>query len=329
MKYEEFMKADRFGAFLEFVSVKEAKDTGVIPKSYHNIFADECDCGSEMMIARNRKKIMCCNPRCPVKLGHRLSEMLTRFGCPNIGPGISKSIINQTWEFLRYKSHLEVFLLPAEKYPMVLQGTTALDFKYAIEQVKSSELTLAGYIGKLALPKLDKKALDIFEDYNLIEDFVNDYKANGGLVKFLASKGIHDLKIAYYIYDSLPDLYLAEILKSGKVKEKAIAKTYICLTGRLKLDGLPITKENYISWLNTCATAKDGTVLYEFIKSSAKETVPYIVYTTPSTDDKYLVGKRREEDYLESTGTHKQVLIKPEELEEKVKKVVEEYEQGL
>ena len=331
LKFEEFIKKDQenFNAFSEFISVSRAKEEGVIPKEYNSIFDNDCKCGSEMMIQRNRKKLMCCDPRCRIKIGLRLAETFKRFECDNLGPGTSSSIINQTWEYLKYKSHIEALLMPEESFPMVLTGAKSLDFKYAIERIKGTKITLASFISKLALPKMEDKAIDIFENYKMVDEFVNDYKAHGGLVRLLALKGIRDLKVAYYIDECLPDLYLGEMLIEGKVKDTALVNTYVCLTGRLKLDGLPITKQNYIAYLNEESIAKDGKVIYEFIPCSAKESVPYIIYTNPSADDKYLVGVAREKEYLQGTGEHKQILIKPEELLEKVRKVVKEYEHRL
>lgn len=51
MTFEEMKKDhDHYDAYKDWVSVVEAKKTGLIPKKYHKYFPDTCDCGSENII---------------------------------------------------------------------------------------------------------------------------------------------------------------------------------------------------------------------------------------------------------------------------------------
>lgn len=328
MKFEEFKKKDDVKAFDDFISVKEAKALGIIPKEYDEIFNEECQCGSDMIIKTNRKQLMCCDPRCKIKLGYMLAEVFARFEVADLGPKTCKSIIVQTYDRLKYKSHLEPLLMEPEVYPRVLAGSKGIDFVYGVNKIKTSKLTFGSLIARLGLPSLDKTAGDMFDEYPNVDSFVADVSKHKGVINLLESKGIHDLKKAFYIKEFLPELYLAEILMQGNLKDLAVSKIEVCLTGRLSFDGMAITKGAFLEYLNTKSIAKDGKVLYEFSKSTAKETVPYIIYSKKSADDKFLTGLRRQK--VEDTAkTGKQILIKPEELYEKVRKVVEIYEREL
>ena len=54
MTFEEMKKDhDHYDAYKDWVSVAEAKKTGLIPKKYHKYFPDTCDCGSENIIKNN------------------------------------------------------------------------------------------------------------------------------------------------------------------------------------------------------------------------------------------------------------------------------------
>lgn len=329
MDYKEFVESDKFRAFTEFISVEMAKEQGIIPVEYFNIIKDKCVCGSDMIISRNRKKLMCCDPRCKIKLGFRLAKTFEKFECKNLGPSTCKSVINQVWDKLKYKSHVEALLLTPSEFPRVLDGAKGQDYKIGLYTIQNSSLTLANVIAKLGLPELDTTAREIFSNYKSVDEFIEAVDKSGNLITFLSKLGIHDRKVAYYINDSIPDFYLAEQLVGDNIKDIAFKQVNICLTGRLKYDGLPITKTNYLKFLNESSIASDGTVIFEFNQCSAVDSVPYIVYSSVSDNAKYLAGLERERKYLQQTGKQKKILVTPEELVNIVAKVVKEYEQQL
>ena len=72
---------DKMGAFLNFISVREAKEVGIIPDFAAEYFPERCQCGSEMILDKfSRARLQCCNPFCSVKQAYMLSEMFRRFG---------------------------------------------------------------------------------------------------------------------------------------------------------------------------------------------------------------------------------------------------------
>ena len=122
MIYDEFKKLDEYNAFAEFISVSQAKSSGIIPESFHNIFQDKCKCGSDFIISENLTQLQCCDPRCKIKMGHTLADILARFDCKNLGPATCLSIMSECYDKLKYKSPVEVLMMDIKDYPPVLSG---------------------------------------------------------------------------------------------------------------------------------------------------------------------------------------------------------------
>ena len=116
---------DKYGAFYQYVTIRDAKEMGIIPKQYEEVFPDFCECGSENIIKKSLTQAMCCDPRCKVKLAYALSEMFSRFGVKGVGDETCKKMIYGIYDKLKYKSHLEVFLLEYADYPSSLIYTAA------------------------------------------------------------------------------------------------------------------------------------------------------------------------------------------------------------
>lgn len=63
MLFSEFKeKYGKYQAYAGWVTIADAKDLDMIPEAYHNVFKNECECGSENIIAPNMKRLMCCDP---------------------------------------------------------------------------------------------------------------------------------------------------------------------------------------------------------------------------------------------------------------------------
>lgn len=75
----------------DFVTVKDAMLSGLIPDSYHSLFEKytNCDdnyCKAPLIINYNRTVMKCSNPYCPKILSHRVLKVYNRFGIMNFGP---------------------------------------------------------------------------------------------------------------------------------------------------------------------------------------------------------------------------------------------------
>ena len=75
----------------DFITVKDAMLSGLIPDSYHSLFNNyvTCDdkyCGSPLIINRTRTVLKCSNPNCAKILASRVLKVYNRFGVMNFGP---------------------------------------------------------------------------------------------------------------------------------------------------------------------------------------------------------------------------------------------------
>lgn len=77
-------------AFKEFLTVKDAMESGLIPDSYHELFSkylicNDPYCESPLMINQNRTVMKCSNPNCPKILASRVLKLYVRFGILDFG----------------------------------------------------------------------------------------------------------------------------------------------------------------------------------------------------------------------------------------------------
>ncbi len=151
MTLEELRERDYWGAFDEWISVKEAKDIGNIPEDYHYLLRDYCECGSERMIKKNNKSWTCVDPKCPIKMAKSMVEIFNRFGIKEIG---YKSCLNaelKEWEF----------------------GESLKDkYETALIRIRSERLTLTELISLIALPEIRGKASMLVGDFKNLQDII-------------------------------------------------------------------------------------------------------------------------------------------------------------
>ena len=314
--FNDLKSYDKYNAFEDFLSVIDAKEQGVIPDDYINFFPEYCECGSEIIIRKELTQIQCCNPRCKLKMGYMLNEMLDRFGCKDIGPATCLGIMNEMERKLDYFSPVEMLSLPYEKYPLVLRGAKGDDFLRAVTKIRKTKLTLAELVSKLAIPTLEENGRKIFEAYSSIMDLLKQAISEGGIDKFLINRDIHDRMKMFYLREFMEDIARAQIALHDNIRLKAFSRIDICITGSISPKGANVrNKREYVELLNDIATTSEGQRLIEIRMTSAKHSVKYIVADYQSSSEKYRVGKERG------------VLITSTELMNEIRKVVQEYEQ--
>ena len=316
MTFGELKKLDKYDAFSEFESVIEAKNKKIIPEDYIDFFPEHCECGSEIIVKRELTQLQCCNPRCKLKMGYMLSEMLDRFGCKDIGPATCLSVMNEMERKLDYYSPVEMLSLPYEKYPLTLSGAKGDDFLRAVTKIRKTKLTLADLVAKLAIPTLEENGRRIFEAYSSVMDLLKQAVSEGGIGEFMEHRDIHDRMKMFYLKEFMEDIARAQIALQDNIRLKAFSNIDICITGSISPQGISVrNKREYIDYLNDIATTSSGERLIEIRMTSAKHSVKYIVADYASSSDKYRVGKERE------------VLITSTELMNQIREVVQEYEQ--
>lgn len=321
MEFSELKSNDRYNAFQNYISVKEAKETGIIPVSYHTIFKDRCLCGSENIVRLSDNKenadaitsVQCCNPRCYIKLAGNLAQMMRKYEISDFGFETAKELISYTYPNLEHKSHLDVLLLNGEDLPY-LAGSRITALGQLVTQLVKSKQSLAQLLSSIGIPQWDSSIYPVAKDFSSVIEIVDAINKAGDTRNFLAQYGIRSIQKIYYFEEYIPDMYIAEyIIGQANIRKKAIRSIKIAITGELYFNGKRTTKSEYINILNDISVTKDGIQIFEFTQTSGAVTAPYVVADLVSTSAKYLTGKRNN------------TLITSNQLYDKIKKVVNEY----
>ena len=314
MNYSEFQTLDSNSAFAEFTSVANAKATGLIPNSYHTIFKDKCVCGSDNIISKNLAHLMCCDPHCPVKQGFQLAELFKRFEFPNIGPEKAKHIVFGLHDLFKENSVMEIFKIASENPSAILSityGNLVID---GISQIKQKEFSFPDLIRMLAIPTLDDTARRITENINNSDELLSQIEKLNGASNFFVAKGIKDKKCAFYLEKHIMDIVFADHYLRRSLRKLGLQKIVIVITGSVTVNGTYVSQDQLVTLFNKASVAKDGTQLFEFVNTKARKSTQYIVASFPSNSASYVEGKRRG------------VLYTPEQIMEKIRKVVEDYD---
>lgn len=285
-----------------YTTIRNAKDEGLIPAIYQDpedpsggVFPDYCNCGSENVISYNLKRAKCCDPRCPIKLGYTLSEMFTRFGIKGVGDAICSKMVKGTYDKLQYKSHLEVLLLNPTDYPVSVRGSAAAyDFYRGFLQMQTRELTFPDLVANLGIEGLGSNTKKLLEGIQSFEHLADEIEKAGSTKMFCIHRGVADENVVANLYIHLVDIALAEKIFVKCLRRTGVINIPITITGRIYLNGVHYTKEEFVRHCNHIAQLDDGTQLFEIqFKNKALESVKYIVADTPSNSAKYRAGLRR------------------------------------
>jgi hypothetical protein len=316
MTFSELMEDDKEKAFSGWVSVSGAKELGLIPEGFHDYFPDYCECGSENIIKSSRTQIMCCDPRCRVKMGFAIAEMLSRFGVKGLKEASCSKIygallakdkrLKDAGEkgLFETKSYVEVVNIPWEEYPPSISDLSiASDFFVACQSIKKESITFSHLASNLAIPDLSKDAEVLFEGFKSFGEVYDAIKKAGSVSAFCASKGFYAPSVAYNLRHSVIDLAVAYSLFGKSIRCEGMVKFNVCMTGSISLNGQSTTKEKYLKKCNELCIDSNGASLLEIKMTSAKESNPFILYSRESGDLKFVVGQRRDV-ITDEFGTH-------------------------
>lgn len=325
---------DKMGAFLNFISVQEAKEIGLIPDFAMDYFPEQCQCGSEMILDKiSRANLQCCNPFCSIKQSYMLSEMFRRFEIKGLGPRKAARILDCFATQLTRNSYVEVLMIEPECYPANIRGSE-LEMLLIVGRnlMLSKQMTFAEMVSKLGLPELGVSVSNkIFGGYNSLMEFIEASKQAGSIQKLLLAKGIGDSSKLFWIANRLKDIGLANVFFQSVIRQQGLCKLPICITGSVILNGSKMTKQAYISLLNEASRTRAGIPLFEIEMNSAMNTNPFIVYSEPSCSTKYMAGVKREQeaDKLRVRGFEvPKILVMPSELLEYIRNVVKKWEEA-
>ena len=319
MEYEEFRrKASKVYAYTGWLTVSEAKESGLIPKEYHELFEDRCECGSVNVIAPNLRREMCCDPKCPTKSAYALAEMFSRYGIQDLGPArcgtIYKALRNVDFSrksrgekgLFLYNNYAEVLLVPWAQYPYDVRDVYGQTFAAGCVKIRETPVTFQQLVANLGIPSIHNNTDKIFNGINSAKELSDKAKEYGGLKSFLVSRGVHSPEVIYNLLSNIDTIAIAEYACRA-LKQSGLLKISVCMTGRVVCDGKSMTKSNFINKCNDLCVDSDGCQMIEIKNTSAMESVPFILYSTRSSSAKFRAGVNRG-TVVDNLGKH-EVLI--------------------
>ena len=340
MNFVEFRKFhDHYDAYSDWITVKEAKASGLIPETLASYFPNECECGSENIIKKNLRQIMCCDPKCYQKEACQMAEFLSRSGVERFGDATCLRVLNLFRDYDRRSmkngnetifptgSFLDIFDVPEEKWPFEYGSALERDFAVAVNQLKSDDITFPILVSRLGIASLGSNALKIFDGISRAMEFKRCIDAEGGVRFFCSSRGVYAPEVVNNIYESLIDIANAERLFSKSIRRQGMVTINICITGSSALHGTSLTKADLVQVLNRASIGECGLQYFEFQMCTALQSAPFILYTNPSNSAKFRAGAARGE-ITDEFGTHP-VLMQIDAFFELLQKHVSELDEEV
>lgn len=257
----------------DFVTVKEAKSSGLIPEAFIPYFEDTCVyCNHPMVINHAATVMKCGNPGCARRVGFQASDLLHDIGFKDVGP----ATLTNFCKALKITSIIEFI----KEYPQ----SAAL-----IERLTNLNPSYPKLVELMHIPFLGKKVYTLFEGCNCYEDFLQLLREAPDPTALMISRAGGPV-LAYTIIEILTtyEQDLRGITDIVKPASQAKNVVLIAITGHLTFNG-GCTKDTFVSLLNALA-APAGV---EFRRSDALKSVKYIVADTPSNSRKYRIGMER------------------------------------
>lgn len=293
MNYEEFRNLDQVDAYAEFTSVLNAKELNYITPDYDDIIPNKCLCGSDMIINNESTTLMCCNPRCFLKMGYSLNNMLKKFECKGLGPETCVAIC-------KYGIENGIFVIPSyvevlSKYESFkgLLGHRYDDLVHAVYKMHTTPMKFYQMIQYIGIPGFDKVCKDYFGSVSNFDDLLSKLNEHS-IVSYLAQFGVADLKKSLNLQIYLKDIRAFEILYRGEISRPALKHLDIVITGRVAPEGREMTRKEFIAYCNSLSVI-DGVPLYDFHTSTALQSARYFICDSPSGTNKYNIARQREQ----------------------------------
>lgn len=139
-------------SFKEFLTIKDAMESGLIPDSYHELFSKylTCNdpyCGAPLVINQNRTVMKCSNPNCQKILASRVLKLYVRFGILDFG-------IKSAYDWVIYNDIKNI----ADAYRKVPQS-----IQPAVRNWLDGYHTMGEILEMAVIPSIGTKANKLFE----------------------------------------------------------------------------------------------------------------------------------------------------------------------
>lgn len=292
MEYREFKLLDTINAYYDFVSVEDAKYLGYIPKEFHSIVNSKCLCGSDRITNKSGSSVMCCNPRCYIKLGYSLCSMLKSFGGRELGEETCKKIMQVGIREGIFKIPSPVEILYNFNEFEYLLGARYDYLVEAVALIQSASLNFYQIVQSVSIPGFDTKCSDYFGDISNSDELLKEFQTYG-LVNSMANRRVFDLKKCLNLALRMKDVVLFESLFIGEVERPALKSVKICITGPVSPHGVSMTRDTFIRHCNEISKF-DGVRLFD-VSEGGPSRSSYVIADSPSGTSKYQTGKYRQD----------------------------------
>lgn len=332
MNYEEFKNLDTIGAYSEFKSVRQMKDSGLIPAEFEDYVSDKCECGSDRIMNDVGTVITCCNNKCYIKMGYNLDKFFKYFDCKGLGPATCISICKKAVKD-------EIFILPSfveilncfERFQGLL-GAKYYDLLEAVDKIHKTPLSFYQMIQYIGVYGFDRKCSTVFEGVKNSQDLIAKLKETS-VLDFFAKRGVYDRKKILDFYLSLTDIQAFELLHRGKLLLPAKRQIKVCITGSVRPNGHGLSRKEFIAYCNALGQV-DGVPIFSFVESKAFGSASYFVFDRPTGSQTEMAARQRQalqpNEKIIYTSTEFVNLIKSEVLkcQQKSKELMEEMNQS-
>lgn len=158
----------------DFITITEALKTGLIPKSYEDVFmpVSTCECGADVVINEARTIMKCSNPNCYKVLAGRIVNLYKRFDSNGIGNVVAEQYIKEN----EIRNIVDALKRPPEQIAdKVIQ--------WVIQPHRSAEI-----LQMMQLPGMGVTCEKLMEEYPSWNDFTMIVIFNGLNYYFLENK---------------------------------------------------------------------------------------------------------------------------------------------
>lgn len=306
MRFYDFKsKYGKYCMYSGWMTVEDAKTVGKIPPEFHDLFENDCECGSENIIAPNLKRETCCDPNCRIKIGFRIAEMFSRMGVKGLGYATCAKIYKELLDYdknlknqgregiFKFGVYTEILLLELKDFPICISSTAAgSDFISACYQIRSTVMTFPQLVSSLGIPTLGSNAEKLFAGINCYTELQNIIEKEG-INLFCMNRGVHSMDVMFNLAINLKAIAVADFACQRALRFRGLQEFAVCITGRVVCDGKSMTKKEFITLCNQICTDDKKVQLFEFSNKSGAVTVPFVLYSFPSGTEKYNTGLRR------------------------------------
>lgn len=273
MLFRELKELDKVHAFDAFVTMQFMLDN-MVDDYYKSIFKTHCQCGSEMIIQVNKRRFMCCDPRCVYKMGHRLNNMFKSFGCKGIGEQTCKDVAEYAFSYANKRSNIELLCLTQKEMPDLGFSRSSTYIQCCIK-ARQTPMTFPVMMSRLEIPGFDATARSLFEGISNCTEMADRIEEAGGIINFFNSRGVYDLMKIFHFAYFLEDIAYAEQTVFKALRSIGAVKMSIVMTGVLWLGGERITKADFVERCNQITV--DGVRLFEIEDNKAIQTTNYLI----------------------------------------------------